>query len=71
MRKSGFLLVLVAAFAMPAFFAGCGSSPPPNTGHTEDDGHDHGDHEGHDHGDHEGHDHDGDGHADHDAKDHQ
>lgn len=63
MRKSGFLLVLVAALAMPAFLAGCGSSPPPTTGHSDDDGHDHGDHEGHDH--------DGDGHADHEASDHK
>jgi len=67
MRKTGYLLLLTAALAMPAFFAGCGSSSPPLTnteaGHSEDDGHDHGDHEGHDH--------DKDGHADHEAKEHQ
>lgn len=71
MRKSSYLLLVVAVLAMPAFFAGCGSSPSPSSseaGHSADDGHDHGDHEGHDH---EGHDHDGDGHADHDAKEHK
>lgn len=52
MRKSGYLFLLVAALATPAFFAGCGSSPPSSSsdaGHSADDGHDHSDHEGHDH----------------------
>lgn len=52
MRKFSYLPLLVAALAMPAFFAGCGSSPPPSNseaGHSADDGHDHSDHEGHNH----------------------
>lgn len=79
MRSTRYLFVLLAALAMPAYFAGCGSTAPPandSTSHEahddHDHDHDHADHEGHDHEghDHEDHDHDGDGQPDHDAQDH-